>query len=74
MAGTSNKHTDEIKQDKKVDASAYLIIKGGSEFEDNPLPSSRLGSSSLCTSRFLGYLVNNYIDDLSAFFCMPVAT
>jgi|AntRauMFilla1563_2_1112583.scaffolds.fasta_scaffold264361_1 hypothetical protein len=54
-----------------IDASAYIGPVGGSQFEGDPLPSSRLGSSSppypLASSRlgsswlnvgiFLGYLV-----------------
>ena len=45
------------QENKITDASAYFGPGGSSHFEDYPPPSSRLGSSSLCASIFLGCLV-----------------
>jgi hypothetical protein len=43
-----------------IDASAYLGSGGGLQFEGDPLPSSRLGSSSFsCCIILLGYFLFN---------------
>jgi hypothetical protein len=39
---------------------AYFGPAGGSQFEGYPLPSSRLGSSWLSVSIFLGYVVGYF--------------
>jgi hypothetical protein len=51
---------DDKKQNEIVDAPADFCPGDGSEFEAYPLPSSRLGSSSLSASVSLGYLVGTF--------------